>query len=56
MKKIFLSLCFAAFLSAGLVSCSDEAAEVAPSFEEQSLNNQLYMTDDKGKANDPEKP
>lgn len=30
MKKIFLSLCFAAFLSAGLVSCDDQAAEVTP--------------------------
>ena len=30
MKKFFLSLCFVAFLSAGLVSCADEAAEVAP--------------------------
>lgn len=31
MKRFFLSLCFVAFLGAGLVSCSDEAAEFAPS-------------------------
>lgn len=47
MKKILLSLCFAAFLSAGLVSCTDEAAEVTPSFNEQSINSQMYLTDDK---------
>ncbi len=27
-----MSLCFAAFLCAGLVSCSDEAAEITPEF------------------------
>ena len=31
MKRFFLSLCFVAFLGAGLVSCSDEAAEFTPS-------------------------
>lgn len=30
MKKILFSLCFAAFLGAGLVSCTDEAAEIVP--------------------------
>ena len=44
MKKILLPLCFAAFLSAGLVSCSDEAAEIIPQNEIE--NQQFGMTDD----------
>ena len=32
MKKFLFSLCFAAFLSAGLVSCADEATEVTPEY------------------------
>lgn len=39
MKKIFLSLCFAAFLSAGLVSCDDQAAEVTPMELDSQSNN-----------------
>jgi hypothetical protein len=30
MKRFFLSLCFAAFLTSGLVSCADEAADITP--------------------------
>lgn len=30
MKRFFLSVCFATFLGAGLVSCNDEAAEITP--------------------------
>ena len=44
MKKIFLSLCFAAFLSAGLSSCSDEAAEITPN-QLQKTDNQMIVTD-----------
>ena len=30
MKKFILSLCLAAFLGGGLVSCTDDAAEIVP--------------------------
>lgn len=50
MKKIFLSLCFVAFLSAGLVSCTDEAAEITP----QNELNEIQVTTDGGA--DSEKP
>ena len=43
MKKLVLSLCFAAFLSAGLVSCTDEAAEITP---QNEINEAPYATDD----------
>ena len=45
MKRFFLSLCFVAFLSAGLVSCNDDAAEITPNNIDVSAES--YMTDDK---------
>ena len=36
MKRFILTLSFAAFLSAGLVSCNDDAAEVKPRSHEMS--------------------
>ncbi len=39
MKRFFLSICFVTFLSAGLVSCADDASEVTPnSLEMQSVS------------------
>ena len=42
MKRFFLSLCFVTFLSAGLVSCTDEAAEITP---QNDLKEAPYATD-----------
>lgn len=54
MKRFFLSLCFAAFLSAGLVSCTDEAAEITP---QQDLNAPQYATDNAGtQTKEPTRP
>ena len=54
MKRFFLSLCFVTFLSAGLVSCTDEAAEITPRTEIESVQ---YATDDKTTGGGPiEKP
>lgn len=54
MKKLVLSLCFAAFLSAGLVSCTDEAAEITP---QNEINEVPYATDDKTSGGDaPTRP
>ena len=36
MKRFITTLCFVAFLSAGLVSCADNAEEVTPNLLEQS--------------------
>lgn len=47
MKKLFLPFCFVVFLSTGLASCSDDTAEITPSFPEQALENQVLITDDK---------
>ena len=54
MKKFILSLCFAAFLGGGLVSCTDEAAEVTPSH--KGIVSPVSDTDDpltKGKRPKP---
>lgn len=42
MKRFFLSLCFVTFLGAGLVSCTDEAAEITP---QNEMNEAPYSTD-----------
>jgi hypothetical protein len=56
MKRFFLSLCFVTFLSAGLVSCADEAAEVTPLSQEKNLNSDQYGSGDKGEGDDNLKP
>ncbi len=43
MKRFILTLTFTAFLSAGLVSCNDDAAEVTPN---QTELNTLSTGDD----------
>ena len=43
MKRFFLSLCFASFLGAGLVSCTDEAAEITP---DRSIQHEKQMLSD----------
>ncbi len=37
MKRFFLSLCFATLLGAGFSSCTDEAAEITPQNEIESV-------------------
>lgn len=56
MKRFLLSLCFVAFLSAGLVACNDEAAEVTPVSQENNLSGEQFGTEDKGGANDTTRP
>lgn len=56
MKRFFLSLCFVAFLSAGLVSCNDEAAEITPMSQDDSINGDQYGTADKGGSLEPTRP
>ena len=53
MKKLVLSLCFAAFLSAGLVSCTDEAAEITP---QNEIDSTPYATDDTTSGGTVKKP
>ena len=48
MKKIFLSLCFAAFLGAGLTSCADEAAEITPNNPDPGNTQIIYTEDEPG--------
>lgn len=44
MKRLFLTLAFTAFLASGLVSCTDDAAEVSPGFDPVEA---VATTDDK---------
>lgn len=53
MKKFFLSLCFVAFLSAGLVSCTDEAAEITP---QNEMKEAPASTDGSTDSDKPRKP
>jgi hypothetical protein len=53
MKRFFLSLCFVTFLSAGLVSCADEAAEITP---QNEINETPYATDGSTDSEKPTKP
>ena len=53
MKKFALSLCFVAFLSAGLVSCADEAADVTPQTEVVSPQYQTIEDGSKPKSERP---
>lgn len=56
MKRFILSICFVAFLSAGLVSCNDQAAEVTPNYPD--VSNQYGNTGDNGSESGggPKKP
>jgi hypothetical protein len=53
MKRFFLSLCFVTFLSAGLVSCADEAAEIIP---QNEINDVEATTDGGTDSEEPTKP
>jgi hypothetical protein len=53
MKRFFLSLCFVTFLSAGLVSCADEAADIAP---QQEMNDVEATTDGGTDSEKPSRP
>lgn len=53
MKRFFLSLCFVAFLSASLVSCTDEAADITPQNEVSSPQFQVDLDSNKEEATRP---
>lgn len=53
MKRFTLTLCFVAFLSAGLVSCSDDAADVTP---QREISSPEYTVDEPGSAKNNDKP
>ena len=54
MKRFFLSVCFAAFLSAGLVSCADEAAEITP--QNELVSPEYATTDEESGHMKPSRP
>lgn len=56
MKRFLFSFCFVAFLSGGLVSCADEAAEVTPVSQDESLDFGPNETEDKGGTTDGTRP
>ena len=56
MKRFILSICFIAFLSAGLVSCNDEAAEVTPNFPDSSVEFSTVGGEPTETGNGPTKP
>ena len=53
MKRFTFTLCFVAFLSAGLVSCADEAADVTPQTE---ISSPEYSSIEDGSTKKPQRP